>query len=226
MIKLLVFDMDGTLAPLREPACKEVRHYLTKWENSGITIGLSSGKNTEYLMGFARAAGVAHPVAFGETGATLHDGKRFLKVQFASRHEDVKTFAKLVVERFGRRVFFQDNVIALSIFTDGDETSEEVKSFVQECGLVGNPHLIVHFQPDGVADILPAGCDKGTSLLSYMNEYGITKEEVIAVGDSFNDLPMAQVAGRFIIVGSRISVPDAVHVNSTLEMLEMIDKLV
>lgn len=44
-------------------------------------------------------------------------------------------------------------------------------------------------------EVTKLGVDKGTSLVSLCNSLNISTDEVIVVGDSFNDLPMLNVAG-------------------------------
>ncbi|UOY91288.1 Cof-type HAD-IIB family hydrolase [Ectobacillus sp. JY-23] len=47
-----------------------------------------------------------------------------------------------------------------------------------------------------------AGVTKGTSLNHLIQELGITREEVIAVGDSYNDLAMIEFAGLGVAMGN------------------------
>lgn len=44
-------------------------------------------------------------------------------------------------------------------------------------------------------DVVPSGVDKGSTLEFLLEELGIDRSELIAVGDSYNDLGMIQVAG-------------------------------
>jgi Cof subfamily protein (haloacid dehalogenase superfamily) len=47
-----------------------------------------------------------------------------------------------------------------------------------------------------------AGVDKGTSLHQLINQLGIKQEEVIAMGDSYNDLAMIRFAGLGVAMGN------------------------
>lgn len=47
-----------------------------------------------------------------------------------------------------------------------------------------------------------AGVDKGTSLHHLIQQLGIKREEVIAIGDSYNDLAMIQFAGLGVAMGN------------------------
>ena len=74
MIRLAVFDLDGTLAPLGKPVAPETVALLHQLENTGVRIALCSGKPTYYLCGFARQLGLADPILVGENGAVIQLG--------------------------------------------------------------------------------------------------------------------------------------------------------
>ena len=44
-------------------------------------------------------------------------------------------------------------------------------------------------------EIVDVHCSKATALEMLAKKYGIKQEEVIAIGDGFNDLPMIEWAG-------------------------------
>ena len=44
-------------------------------------------------------------------------------------------------------------------------------------------------------EVTKLGVDKGSSLLKLANKLGIHQDEIIVVGDSYNDIPMLKVAG-------------------------------
>jgi len=47
-----------------------------------------------------------------------------------------------------------------------------------------------------IVDILPAGCSKGAALLRLAEGWRIRPEEMMAIGDNWNDVSMLEVAGR------------------------------
>jgi hydroxymethylpyrimidine pyrophosphatase-like HAD family hydrolase len=53
-----------------------------------------------------------------------------------------------------------------------------------------------------IVDILPAGCSKGRALLKLAEDRGIRPEEIVAIGDNWNDLSMLEVAGRAVLMGN------------------------
>lgn len=51
-------------------------------------------------------------------------------------------------------------------------------------------------------DILPAGASKGAGLAKFAAERGILPEEIMAIGDNFNDLEMLEFAGVPVVMGN------------------------
>ncbi len=53
-----------------------------------------------------------------------------------------------------------------------------------------------------IVDILPAGCSKGTALLRLARSWGIDPEEMMAIGDNWNDVSMLEIAGRAVLMAN------------------------
>jgi hydroxymethylpyrimidine pyrophosphatase-like HAD family hydrolase len=53
-----------------------------------------------------------------------------------------------------------------------------------------------------IVDVLNAGCSKGHALERWANYRGIKREQVMAVGDNYNDIEMLTFAGRPFIMGN------------------------
>ncbi|MEO8734963.1 MAG: HAD family hydrolase [Edaphobacter sp.] len=53
-----------------------------------------------------------------------------------------------------------------------------------------------------ILDILPAGCSKGAALLRLAANRGIKPEEILAIGDNWNDVSMLEMAGRAALMGN------------------------
>jgi hydroxymethylpyrimidine pyrophosphatase-like HAD family hydrolase len=53
-----------------------------------------------------------------------------------------------------------------------------------------------------IVDILPAGCSKGSALLRLAAAQGVRAEEILAVGDNWNDVSMLEVAGAAVLMGN------------------------
>jgi hydroxymethylpyrimidine pyrophosphatase-like HAD family hydrolase len=53
-----------------------------------------------------------------------------------------------------------------------------------------------------IVDILPAGCSKGAALLRLAEQRGVKAEEIVAIGDNWNDVSMLEVAGRAVLMAN------------------------
>ena len=53
-----------------------------------------------------------------------------------------------------------------------------------------------------ILDILPAGCSKASALLHLAELRGISMQEVLAIGDNWNDVPMLEAAGQAVLMSN------------------------
>lgn len=60
-----------------------------------------------------------------------------------------------------------------------------------------------------ILDILPPGCSKGISLRTLAASRGIAPQEIMAIGDNWNDLEMLEFAGRPVVMAN--GAPDLVQ---------------
>ena len=55
-----------------------------------------------------------------------------------------------------------------------------------------------------LVDVNRAGCTKGTTLAEWAARQGLTRDEVMAVGDNFNDREMLEYAGVPVVMGNAV----------------------
>jgi hydroxymethylpyrimidine pyrophosphatase-like HAD family hydrolase len=53
-----------------------------------------------------------------------------------------------------------------------------------------------------IVDLLPAGCSKGLALMQLAADRGVQVEEIVAIGDNWNDVSMLEAAGRAVLMGN------------------------
>lgn len=70
--------------------------------------------------------------------------------------------------------------------------------------LRSHPHLHVVHPALGALEITAAGVDKGEALLHLAAQLEIQQEEVMAIGDSGNDLAMLEAAGMAVAMGNAV----------------------
>ena len=100
----------------------------------------------------------------------------------------------------------QEEMLQISIFRgDGIEKSSE--EWIRRWG--GQAQVVV----SGALwmDITPQGTNKGSALQALMQKKGLAAEEVLALGDSYNDIAMLETAGHSFAVAWA---PEAVKVRA------------
>ena len=77
---------------------------------------------------------------------------------------------------------------------------------LQVLGSCGLPITVLRTEYPGrdlsIVDVLNAGCSKGHALERWANYRGISREQVMAVGDNYNDIEMLAFAGHPFIMGN------------------------
>ncbi len=53
-----------------------------------------------------------------------------------------------------------------------------------------------------IVDVLNQGCSKGHALETWARHRGLTRDQVMAIGDNYNDVEMLEFAGRPVIMGN------------------------
>ena len=66
---------------------------------------------------------------------------------------------------------------------------------------MGNRMHILHSTPYFI-ELLPPGIDKGTALTTVLEHYGMNRSQLIAFGDSHNDIDMLRQAGIGVAMGN------------------------
>jgi len=214
---MVVFDVDDTLAPLNRPMPGEVQAALCALEGRA-TIALASGKPSNYLAGFCRAAGLdtGQTILLGENGVDIRLSATIPPIGIVPTDALVPTAVRECLQsirlhlhqRFGTRLWFQSGAFVLTPFpcdlsdiSPGD-LSRTVSELAQTDPLVDLSLVEVFTHSDSI-DIVPAGLHKGAGLRVLCEAAGIALESVYAGGDGSNDVPMFRVVGNPVAVGRR-----------------------
>jgi Cof subfamily protein (haloacid dehalogenase superfamily) len=82
----------------------------------------------------------------------------------------------------------------------------KMQRVLQMLGRCGLPITVLRTEYPGrdlsIVDVLNAGCSKGHALERWANYRQITREQVMAVGDNYNDIEMLAFAGHPFIMGN------------------------
>jgi hypothetical protein len=90
-----------------------------------------------------------------------------------------------------------------AMFCGPVERMQQAQRVLGSCGL---PITVLRTEYPGrdlsIVDVLNAGCSKGHALERWANHRAIARDEVMAIGDNYNDIEMLAFAGRPFIMGN------------------------
>lgn len=227
MIKLIAFDLDGTLAEIGKPMSEEAVSLLQELEKRGVRIAVCSGKPTYYLCGFMRQAGLKAPILVGENGAVIQFGidlppKEFYILPYSDEAKKTISFFHAEILKRIPDVWYQPNLVELTPFLQREEDFAVVESCIEE--------RKDHFKDVDVYrfvdcfDFVPKGITKKKGLEYLGKLLAVKPDETIAVGDGSNDLPMFEYAGYAIGIGEKVREHVDKCFDDTTEMLKFLLK--
>lgn len=196
-MKYIVFDLDGTLCEIGKEILPSTVSMLKALEDRGNRICISSGKPTYYLVGMFRQVGLKAPIFIGENGGVIQFGVDLPPTEYyvTTRQKDVlrnlKDLRQDLENRFGDKIWFQPNEVALTPFPKCQHLFDEVEQYISSKGI---EDVIVYRQVD-CFDIIPKDISKRGGLEYLANLLNLTKDDFVAVGDGINDYPMFDYAG-------------------------------
>ena len=214
MMKLIVFDLDGTLAALGKGIEPKSLEQLKALEDAGARIAICSGKPTYYLCGFMRQVGLKAPILVGENGAVIQMGVDLPPREYhvAPYSEAAKRSSRLLREAFERAVegmWYQPNEVGLTPFPRNDAEFAAVQGCID--ALRDELADVIVYRHCDSFDITPEGITKKSGLERLGALLGISALETVAVGDGVNDYPMFEYAGH--AVGVNVKDAQKVDVN-------------
>jgi Cof subfamily protein (haloacid dehalogenase superfamily) len=91
------------------------------------------------------------------------------------------------------------------MFTGQIEAMRRAEESLQSAPERANFALAVTFYEDrdfGMVDVIRPNCSKGATLAEWTAQRGVSREDVMAIGDNFNDREMLEFAGLPVVMGN------------------------
>ncbi len=234
MIKMLVFDIDGTLYDLNDhcvyPSTIEA---INQAKAAGYLFTIASGR-CHYAINQA-LLDLQPDYIIGISGAVLANNKQEVincvnlkqetindLVAFANQHH-----AGLVLKCLDKMYFYyheekidwlqgqRNSDLPSYIFQSYPNADIHLKQKVQGGCIHLDPALIAKFQSEhddidfiqyseDGFDFVAKGCNKGIGIEMLANYLALSLDEICCIGDNLNDLPMFEKAGLTIAMGNGV----------------------
>lgn len=196
LVRLLAFDIDGTLAPHDRGSTLETREVLQHLESMGVVICLISGRPVDYVSGQARQLGLINPIVSGENGSIIYFGNDYpiekeIKFEYTvDDTEKLERYKKIIKERYLEFIWESPNRVNYSFFLDEneDKLKKEIYSFTEKFFKGTNFEFYLH--PDNAFDIVYKGINKGWGIHKIKDYLGCSILDIVTIGDGLNDVPM------------------------------------
>lgn len=201
MVKLIVFDLDGTLAKIGKGIQLKDIELLKQIEQMGVKIAICSGKPTNYLCGVMRQVELENPILLGENGAVIQFGvdlppKQFYTLPYSKEAKQTIHLLREKIHEVLPEMWYQPNLVGLTPFPKNDAEFETIAALIEE-HKQQLKDVTVYRHVDSF-DITPTGVDKKKGLQYLSGLLELKSEEIVAVGDGVNDYPMFEFAGLSI----------------------------
>ncbi len=210
-IKLLSFDLDGTLLGNREAT----RRFRESWENlpwnTRPYLCYNTGRLFEDTLQVIESEGLPSPdFCICGVGTLIYDyNRKRLETDFADSLQEgwnLKTVSEVMNALEGtvlQPMEFQNAYKSSWYMLDAEDTQiNAVRKLMRQAGL--NVNVVYSSSRD--LDILPRNATKGNALSWLINKLGIQNREVVVGGDTGNDSSMFLLPGvKGIIVANAMA---------------------
>jgi Cof subfamily protein (haloacid dehalogenase superfamily) len=233
-VRLVAFDVDGTLLGRDLAISERVRGAIARMQEAGVEGCLVTGRMYRATLPFARELNFDAPVICYQGAAiidpssdeVLHDvalSNEVVRDLIAAAERDrmhlqlyrndeyycearnrfSDLYAKLAmiepVVVASLRESFAYSPATKAVVVADEEKAEQYAQKMQ--GYFDGRAYVTRSLPEFVEVLNPA-VDKGKALRFVAARLGVAMEEVVAIGDSWNDAPLLQAAGFGIAMGS------------------------
>ena len=209
----LLVDLDGTLLAV-DTVSPRVAAAVRRVDEA-LPVSIASGRRSFDVIHYARELGLSAP-QISNGGATLLEPAdssilwnramppvRAREIIDRLDKESVNFIATHPAgdaESVGEIVHW--DLTRISAMDISERAADELAAAFAGCVDLNVVKVYLHYNGWWAVDFTAAGVDKGTAVRELAKRRGVEPSQFIAAGDSYNDLPMLQAAGRRIAMAA------------------------
>ncbi|WP_332629455.1 Cof-type HAD-IIB family hydrolase [Halalkalibacter flavus] len=210
-IKLIAIDMDGTLLNDQKEISLENRKAIKEAEEKGVHVVISTGRTRMTCDDLVNSLSlnsylitVNGSEIWDENGELIE--RKLLNTSYIEQMWKLKQTHETIcwaasVDNVWRDFFPEDLSKHQWMKFGFDIKDDQVRNIVLE-ELSKNPDLEITNSSPTNLEINAAGVNKARAIEKVCNRIGITMDNVLALGDSLNDLAMIKEAGIGVAMGN------------------------
>ncbi|NPC91556.1 HAD family phosphatase [Bacillus sp. WMMC1349] len=210
-VKLVALDMDGTLLNAEHAISEENKQAIKEAEEKGVHVVLSTGRTLRTAREFAESLGLTSYL-ITVNGSEIWDSSFNLverqvlhpdhvQMMWGLRNQYETNFWACSVDKVWRADFPEDIYAHEWLKFGFDIPDHHVRNQVLE-ELKKNKELeITNSSPTNI-EVNTIGINKGAALTKVSERLGFSMKNVMAVGDSLNDIAMIKQAGLGVAMGN------------------------
>lgn len=180
MIKLALLDVDGTITDQGRLISLRSVEAIRKVQKEGVIVSLASGNVVPVMYGVKTFVGVRAPV-FAENGGVMFQDD--VISPFFPMDKPMELFNSLEAEGKLKGILSNKWRLTSMAYVPNEGCNEEITRAAGRKGLVT--------VDSGYSwHLLNRGQDKGFALEKLKDLYSLDYEEILVMGDSYNDAPM------------------------------------
>lgn len=179
MIKLVLLDVDGTLTGRDRRISTRAVEAIRNSQKQGTVVCLASGNVIPVMYGLRIFLGLNGPV-FGENGGVMYQER---VESFFTMEKPLKLFRELEIEGLLEGILSNKWRECSMAYVPAENQENEISARAASDGL---------FTVDSGFSwhLLNSGQNKGFALEHLKKMYSLRYEEMLVMGDSFNDMSM------------------------------------
>lgn len=210
--RLLALDMDGTLLNDEQIITPTTVKWIQKAADAGVHVCLSTGRAFTSAYPYAEQLGLKTPMItvngsevwrapYEIYRRSLMDPKLVQEMYELAKEDDIWFWA-YSLDKVYKQDNWDDNVMGrewlkFGYYTEDDELRHKLLLRLQDMGGLE----ITNSSPYNL-EINPLGVNKAAGIKEVCKLLGLEMSQVVAVGDSLNDLAAIQQAGLGVAMGN------------------------
>lgn len=211
-IKLIALDMDGTLLTSGNEITDRTREVISQAMEQGVQVVLSTGRSLGTSYAYATSLNLTSYLVTANGGEIWTMDKKLLerhllepkmveKMWGIASHLGANTWM-ITTEYIYRDGDLPDDFYAHEWlkFGCGSTDTDKLDQIIEEFSYHKELEL-TNSMPTNI-EVNPAGVHKASALEKVCSKLGITMDNVMAAGDSLNDIKMIQQAGLGVAMGN------------------------